>query len=101
MLVDVFSCHVVLLLFIIIITVITCPRLPDHTHTSITYSTDTTPPFTIGTRAMYTINCPEGMERDGGDDVRTCTSDGNSIIGVWNGSAPTCTGNYLIHVYDK
>ncbi len=41
---------------------------------------------------MYTISCPEGMERDGGDDVRTCTADENSTVGVWNGTAPTCAG---------
>ncbi len=47
---------------------------------------------------MYTINCPEGMERGGGDDVRTCTGDVHSIMamGVWNGTAPTCIGTHFI-----
>ncbi len=89
--------QIIILLFSI--TAITCPRFPDQTHTStITYSTDTTPPFPIGTQATYTVNCPEGMERDGGDDVRTCTSDGRSTVGVWNGTAPTCTGTYLSYI---
>ncbi len=78
-----------------IITAVNCPHLPDHTHTSITYSTDTSSPFPLGTQAVYTISCPGGMERDGGDDVRTCTDDGRSVVGVWNGTAPTCTGTYL------
>ncbi len=77
-------------------TAITCPSLTDHTHTSITYSTGTTSPFAYGTRAMYTINCPEGMDRDGGDDVRNCTSDGRSAVGVWSGTAPNCTGIYFL-----
>ncbi len=38
------------------------------------------------------IACPEGMERDGGDDVRTCTDVENSAVGVWNGTAPVCAG---------
>ena len=77
-------------------TAITCPSLPDQTHTSITYSTDTTSPLPFGTQARYTIDCPEGMERGGGDNVRTCNADGNSAVGVWNGTAPICTGMYLI-----
>ncbi len=81
------------------ITGITCPSLPDQTHTSITYSTGTTLPFPYGTQAMYIINCPEGMDRDGGDDVRTCTGDGHSAVGVWNGTAPNCTGTYLSYTY--
>ena len=50
---------------------------------------------------MYTISCPEGMERDGGDDVSICTGDGNSTsaVGVWSGTAPTCTGMYFLHLY--
>ena len=84
-----------------IITAITCPRLPNQTYTSITYSTDITPPFPFGTRAMYTISCPEGMERDGRDDVRTCTSDGRSAVGVWSGTAPICAGITLFPTYDN
>ena len=78
-------------------TVITCPSLlPDNSHTSIIYLHDnTTPPFPYGTRANYTIDCPEGMERDGEDDVRTCIRNGSSAVGIWNGTAPTCTGTYI------
>ncbi len=86
-------------IFAYFFTVITCPSLTDHSHTSIIYLRDnTTPPFPYGTRANYTINCPEGMERDGGDDVRTCTADENSAVGVWSGTAPTCTGMHFLHI---
>ena len=84
-------------MYFFIITAITCPRLPDHNQTSISYSPDTIPPFPFGTRAMYTINCPEGMESSGGDDMRTCT-DGIKAVGVWSGTAPTCTGMHFLHI---
>ena len=41
---------------------------------------------------MYVTVCPEGLERRGGDDVRTCISDGSRPNGTWNGTAPDCTG---------
>ena len=73
-----------------------CPPLPDHPYGSITYSSDNTPPYVFGTQAMYAVECPEGFERKGGDDVRTCTGDGSSPVGQWNGTAPNCTGIYNI-----
>ena len=39
---------------------------------------------------MYVTVCPESLERRGGDDVRTCTGDGGSPVGQWNGIAPVC-----------
>ena len=38
------------------------------------------------------------MERNGGNDVRTCTSDDISAVGVWSGTAPNCTGMYYLHI---
>ena len=72
--------------------VITCPPLPDHLYGNVTYSTDNTPPYLFGTQAMYETVCSQGYERSGGDDVRTCTGNGNSPMGVWNGTAPSCRG---------
>ncbi len=75
------------------ITAITCHNITDHAYTSITYPPRTSSSFPIGARAFYTINCPEGMERNGGDNVRICnTGDGRSAVGVWSGTPPTCTG---------
>ena len=71
---------------------IICPSLPDHPYGDITYSPDDTPSYFFGTSATYSTVCPEDFERNGGDDVRTCTGEGNSPVGVWNGSAPVCTG---------
>ena len=71
-------------------TAITCPPLPDHPYGSITYSPDNTPPYLFGTQAMYVTVCPEGLERRGEDDVRTCTGDGSGPVGQWNGTAPVC-----------
>ena len=75
---------------------ITCLPLPDHPYGSITYSPDNTPPYLFETQAMYVTVCPEGLERRGGDDVRTCTGDGSSPVGQWNGAAPICTGKFVL-----
>ena len=73
-----------------------CPPLPAHPYGSITYSSDSAPPYLFETQATYAVECPEGLERSGGDDVRTCTGDGSSPVGQWNGTAPNCTGIYNI-----
>ena len=41
---------------------------------------------------MYVIVCPEDFERSGGDDVRTCIGNSTSLVGMWNGTVPVCTG---------
>ena len=74
--------------------VIRCPPLPDHLYGNVTYSPDDTPPYLFGIQAVYETVCPEGYDRSGGDDVRTCTGDGSSTMGMWNGTAPVCTGVY-------
>ncbi len=38
------------------------------------------------------ISCPEGTVKRGGNIVRTCTGDGSSAVGVWDGAAPVCAG---------
>ncbi len=48
------------------------------------------PPHYYGSQAIYETNCSTGQERRGGDDVRTCTGDGDSATGEWNGTAPVC-----------
>ncbi|XP_064386678.1 E-selectin-like [Halichondria panicea] len=52
------------------------------------------PPYSYGTRAQYVVSCPPKLERRGGDDVRTCTDNGNSAVGVWSGTAPICAGQF-------
>ena len=80
--------------------VITCPPLPDHPYGNITYSPDNTPPYLFGTQAKYVTVCPEGLERSGGDDVKTCTGDSSSPLGQWNGTAPVCTSK-IAYQYPK
>ncbi|XP_064386526.1 sushi, von Willebrand factor type A, EGF and pentraxin domain-containing protein 1-like isoform X2 [Halichondria panicea] len=48
------------------------------------------PPYSYGTRARYNVSCPPELERSGGDDERTCTDNGHSVVGVWSGTAPIC-----------
>ena len=50
------------------------------------------PPYSYGTRARYNVSCPPKLERSGGDDERTCTDNGRSVVGVWSGTAPICAG---------
>ena len=56
----------------------------------IAYSSDTTEPYDYGATATYL--CDTGYELTGGDTVRTCTGDGSSPVGQWNGTNPNCTG---------
>ena len=58
---------------------------------NIIYSTGTAEDqFDYGTTATY--QCDSGYELTGGDTVRTCTGDGSSPVGQWNGTTPTCFG---------
>ena len=58
---------------------------------NITYSNITVEgQYDYGTTATY--QCDSGYELTGGDTVRTCTGDGSSPEGQWNGTAPHCTG---------
>ena len=76
-------------------TVIECSSLPDIENGMITYSTE---PYVYRTTATY--QCALGYELTGGDDERTCTGDGGSPVGQWNGTAPNCTGiRFLILMY--
>ena len=58
---------------------------------SITYSTVATEDqYVYGTTATY--QCDSGYELTGRDTVRTCTGDGSSPVGQWNGTASICLG---------
>ena len=50
--------------------------------------------YGYGTTAIY--QCDSGYELTGGDTVRTCTGDGSSPVGQWNGTTPVCTGKQMI-----
>ena len=81
-------------LFIEIFTAeVTCSSLAIPTDGFITYSPDTTSPFSSQTTATY--SCANGYGLSGGDRSRTCMSS-NSGPGEWNGNAPSCEGKPIL-----
>ena len=75
-------------------TAITCSALAVA-NGGIAYSSDITGHFDYGTTATY--QCDSGYELTGGDTVRTCTGDGSSSVGQWNGTALACLGKGGTH----
>ena len=77
-----------------ILTGITCSEsaVPSNIAVNgmIVYSSgDTTPPFDFGTTATY--QCNGGYSLASGDIERSCTGDGRSTVGEWDGTAPQCS----------
>ncbi len=72
-----------------ICTAIECPRTPPITHGGmISYTTENTPNFALGTVATY--SCITGYFLVV-SEVRTCMDDnGMDAIGIWIGEPPTC-----------
>ena len=74
-------------------TAIECCTLPDIPNGFITYSTDNTPNYDLGTVATYA--CDPGFVLDlslGGSEMRTCVDDDmdNDAEGVFDNQAPIC-----------
>ena len=67
---------------------------------TLTYSTGSveTVEDQYGHGATATYQCDSGYELTGGDTVRTCTGDGSSPVGQWNGTASVCKGKQMISV---
>ncbi len=63
----------------------------------IEFDVDTTAPFDFGTTATY--SCNDGFFLEG-NTVRNCEGDGSRRTGLWDGTAPVCTGmcTHLMHV---
>ncbi len=72
-------------------TAITCSALPAVGNGMIVYSSDTTEPYDYETTASY--QCDPGYNRTGGDNERSCTGNGTTPIGDWNGTATICSRN--------
>ena len=81
---------IILLLILLPIAAISCSTLPAAQNGIFFPSTDVSEPYDYGTTATY--QCDSGYELTGGDTVRTCTGNGSSPVGQWNGTAPVCTG---------
>ena len=66
-----------------------CSSLLGLENGAIRYGTDTVEPFHFKTVAFH--SCDEGYYLKG-NEQRTCTGDGLSVVGSWSGFAPNCTG---------
>ena len=64
-----------------------CPGLSAIPDGSISYDPDGTAPFSFNTVATY--SCDPGFILQG-SPTRTCTGDGTSVNGMFDGTAPSC-----------
>ena len=72
-------------------TAIECSALTAPTNGRVTYSTDMTEPFSIGTVATFT--CDDDYTLNGATATLTCADDNQAdTLGTWGGSEPTCLG---------
>ena len=69
-----------------------CRSLTAPLNGSVTYSSNENDSFPFNSVATY--NCDTGFSLVGNSN-RTCTGDGSSIIGAFNGVVPTCQGIYI------
>ena len=78
----------------IVLTAIECLPLDSITNGVITYATDTTPNYDLGTVATYACNPEFVLDLSlGGSMTRTCVDDdGLDAIGVFDRQAPRCIG---------
>ena len=67
---------------------ITCSALINVINGTINYPSGTTAPYDYETTATY--QCNNGHVFTSGDSVRTCTGDGSTPSGQWDGAAPRC-----------
>ncbi len=71
---------------------IQCPPIPTIPNGVITYTSDNTPNYDLGTVATYA--CDTGFVLDlslGRSEIRTCVDDdGLDAIGEFDGQAPRC-----------
>ena len=68
---------------------ITCAGGLTIANGALSYTPDPSPPYDYGTTARYTCNAGYTLQ---GQDTRTCTGDGSSTMGAFDGVAPTCVG---------
>ena len=64
-----------------------CPELSAIPDGSISYDPAGTAPFSYNTVATY--SCDPGFSLQG-SPTRTCTGDGTSVDGMFDGTAPSC-----------
>ena len=83
-----------------ILAAITCSALTKLVSGIIDYSqSSNSVRYSYGTTASY--QCNSGYNRTGGDTERTCTGNGSTSSGRWDGTAPQCPRmfHYLGYIY--
>ena len=73
---------------------ITCPFLPDLVNGSLIYSDDHDQNNSYAFNVVATYRCDTEFSLVGNSN-RTCTGDGSSVIGTFNGEAPNCEGKLV------
>ncbi len=74
------------------LTAITCSVLAELVNGTIVYSrSPNSVRYSYGIRAIYQCNSGYNIMIIGRDRVTTCTGDGNTPDGQWNGTAPQCS----------
>lgn len=81
-----------IIIILLLFTAIKCPALSAFANGDITYAPDTTAPFEFLSIATHSCNIGFFLT---GDETRSCGGDGSSAVGVWNGTASTCSGRQL------
>ncbi len=69
---------------------ITCPALTRPNNGSVSYGGTSNINGSYPFNSTATYNCDTGFSLVGNNDTKTCTGDGSSTTGVFNGMAPTC-----------
>ncbi len=64
-----------------------CPDIADPLNGQIIFIPDELAPFQYATVATYSCEFSYGLN---GNRTRVCAGDGSSLVGVWDGDAPTC-----------
>ncbi len=82
---------------IISTTAITCPPLSDLTNGSVSYSNVPGQSNTYAFNVMATYGCDTGFYLVD-NNTRTCTGDGSSTTGAFDGEAPTCEGECMKNI---
>ena len=73
---------------------IECPALTAPMNGQVSYATDMTSPYEIGTVATFTCNA--GFSLDGAADTLTCADDDQiDTVGTWGGTEPTCERMFI------
>ena len=73
--------------------VIECPTLIAPANGQVSYTTDMSSPFDIGTVA--TFSCDTGFSLNGTIATFTCADDDQAdTIGTWGGTEPSCLGKF-------